>query len=124
LETEPHPFVSACRRHNPHERAVLMEHGPWLALLHPRNSPDYAQRSAAGRLSLQLWNCDEHLSILAPSIETDFAFEVFPVNDEAVRLSCYRGVTDFLDELELAAIPRPIVSDLYARFVLAALICA
>ena len=124
MQPECHPFVAASRRHNPHHRAVLHEHVAWLALLLPRNSPHYAQRSAAGRLSLQLWNCQEHISILAPSAETDFTYEIFPVDDEVVRLGCYRSVTDLLGEYELPAMPRQLVADLYARFVLASLIGA
>lgn len=124
MQPECHPFVAASRRHNPHHRAVLHEHGPWIALLLPRNSPHYARRSAAGRLSLQLWNCQEHISILAPSVETDFTYEVFPLDDEVVRLGCYQSVTDLLDEYDLPAMPPQVVTDLYARFVLAALIGA
>jgi hypothetical protein len=124
MQPDPHPFASASRRHNPHNRSVLMEHGAWIALLLPRNSPDYAQRCAAGCLSLQLWNCQEHLSILAPSLETGFTYELFPLDDEVIRLGCYQSVTSLLNEYEISTMPRRIVADLYDRFVLSSLIGA
>lgn len=124
MHDELHPFTCASQRHNPHERAVLMEHSGWLVLLHPRNSPDYVERTAAGRLALQLWNRQADLSVLSPSVETNFAYEIFPVNDEVVRIDGYQGVIEFLREQGMAALPSDLLTELHVCFVLTSLIGA
>lgn len=122
MQTELHPFVSASRRHNPHGRAVLLEHGSWLVLLHPRNSPEFAELQSSGQLVLQLWNRNTHISILGPSAETGCSYEIFPINDEAIRIPTYQGVLDFIKDYGLPSMPEKLVSDLYACFVLSAFI--
>ena len=119
------PFIPVCRRHLPRTRVVLHEQGGWQVLIAPRNRPEHTHQAASGALFLQLWNPDEQLSILVPSAETDFAYELLPSNGHPVRMDSYHQLVRFIHEqLALRALPPSLITDLYTRYILAALVGA
>ncbi len=87
LRTQPLPALAPPRPHDPGDRALVEELGPWEIRVFPWNDPRHRWMVGRGLLHLQLWCPEAPVSVLTRSRLTRGRFEVWRPN-KLVRICC------------------------------------